>query len=83
MSTVKVFAGAEGGDPLIYTVEQARAPGFVYAISTQQDKRGFTLSAFSFALGPPEISAVPTFSSSADGVLSISFRVDQGANYHP
>ena len=64
VTTVKAFAGAEeGGDPLIFTLEQARAPGFVYAVATQEDKRGFTLSTFRFAPGPPAVSAVPTFSS--------------------
>lgn len=82
VSTVKTFAGAEeGGDPLVFTVEQARAPGFVFSIATQQDKRGFTLSAFRFAPGPPSISAVPTFTSLESGVLSISFETDLGTNY--
>lgn len=82
VSTVKTFAGAEeGGDPLVFTVEQARAPGFVYSIATQQDKLGFTLSAFRFAPGPPAISAVPTFTSSSDGVLTISFQTELGLNY--
>ncbi|MFT6573959.1 MAG: hypothetical protein ACJA16_002146 [Akkermansiaceae bacterium] len=82
VSTVKAFAGAEeGGDPLIYTVEQARAPGFVFAIATQQDKRGFTLSAFKFAPGPPEISAIATVSTISGSNLSISFQSELGANY--
>lgn len=82
VSTVKTFEGAEeGGDPLIFTVEQARAPGFVYSIATQQDKRGFTMNAFRFAPGPPSISAIPTFTSVTGNTLSIAFQTDLGTNY--
>lgn len=82
VATVKAFAGAEeGGDPLIFTVEQARTPGFVFAVATQEDKRGFTLSAFRFAPGPPSLSAVPTFTSSTGNILSISFQTDLDTNY--
>ena len=81
-TTIKAFAGAEeGGDPLIFTLEQARAPGYVYAVATQENKRGFTLSTFRFVPGPPAISAVPTFSSVAGDTLTISFRSELGVNY--
>ncbi|MGJ8697967.1 MAG: hypothetical protein ACSHYF_16735 [Verrucomicrobiaceae bacterium] len=81
-STVKAFAGAEeGGDPLIFTLEQARTAGFVYAIATQENKRGFTLSSFRFAPGPPEVSGVSTFSSVTGDTLSISFQSEIDAEY--
>lgn len=80
--TVKAFSLAEeGGDPLVFTLEQARAPGFVYAVATQENKRGFKLSTFRFTPGPPEISAVPTFSSVTGNTLTISFRSELGVNY--
>lgn len=79
---IKTFGDdEEGGDPLIFTLEQARAPGFVFAVSTQKNKRGFTLSAFQFTPGPPAVSAVPTFSSIDGNTLTISFRSDLGVNY--
>ena len=82
VATVKAFGGAEeGGDPLIYTLEQARAPGFVFAVATKENKRGFKLSAFRFLPGPPAISAVPTFSSVTGNTLSISFRSELDVNY--
>jgi hypothetical protein len=81
-STVKSFAGeAEGGDPLVFTVEQARTPGAVFSIATREDKRGFTLSSFRFTPAPPQISAVPTFTAITAGNLSISFRTELGVNY--
>ncbi|MDA7536034.1 hypothetical protein N9085_00710 [Akkermansiaceae bacterium] len=82
VSTVKAFAGAEeGGDPLIFTVEQARSPGFVFTVATREDKRGFTLSAFRFAPGLPALSAVPTFTSVTGSNLSLSFQTENGVNY--
>jgi hypothetical protein len=82
VSTVKAFAGAaEGGDPLVFTVEQARTPGFLFSIATREDKRGFTLSSFQFTPAPPSVSAVPTFTSVTGGNLSISFRTELGVNY--
>ena len=82
-SSVKVFIGAEeGGDPLTFSGEQAaRAPGFVYSLVVHKDKLGFTLAAFRFAPGPPEVSAVPTFSSVSGKLLSISFRGELGGDY--
>lgn len=81
--TVKAFSGAEeGGDPVVFTLEQARSPGFVFAVATQQDKRGFTLSAFRFTPAPAVVSAVPTFTTISSGnSLSISFRSALGVNY--
>ena len=82
VNTVKAFAGAaEGGDPLIFTVEQARTPGFVFSIATREDKRGFTLSSFQFTPAPPAVSAVPTFTTITGGSLSISFQTELGVNY--
>lgn len=81
-TTVKTFAGAEeGGDPLVFTVEQARTPGFVFSVATREDKQGFTLSAFQFTPAPPQISAVPTFTTINSGSLSISFQTELGVNY--
>ena len=82
-SSVKVFTGdEEGGDPLTFSGEQAaRAPGFVYSLVVHKDKLGFTLDAFRFAPGPPEVSAVPTFSSVSGKLLSISFRGVDGGDY--
>lgn len=81
--TVKAFNGAEeGGDPVVFTLEQARSPGFVFAIATQENKRGFTLSAFRFTPAPAVISAVPTFTTISGGnSLSISFQSSLGVNY--
>lgn len=82
ISTVKAFAGAtEGGDPLIFTIEQARAPGYVFAVATRENKRGFTLSSFLFAPGATATSAVPTISSVEGGNLSISFQSESNVNY--
>lgn len=82
-NTVKVFTGAEqGGDPVVFTLEQARSPGFVFAVATREDKRGFTLSAFRFSPAPAVVSAVPTSTSIAsDNSLSISFQSVIGVNY--
>jgi len=78
----KTFAGeTEGGDPLVFSVEQARTPGVVFSVATRKDKLGFTLSAFQFTPAPPELSAVPTFTTISEGNLSISFRAEEGANY--
>ena len=81
--TVKVFNGAEeGGNPVVLTLEQARSPGFVFTVATQEDKRGFTLSAFRFTPAPAVISAVPTYTTISSGnSLSISFRSSLGVNY--
>lgn len=81
--TVKEFAGAEqGGDPVVLTLEQARSPGFVFAVATREDKRGFTLSAFRFSPAPAVVSAVPTSTSIAsENSLSISFQSVIGVNY--
>lgn len=81
--TVKVFNGSEeGGDPVVLTLEQARSPGFVFTVATQEDKRGFTLSAFRFTPAPAVISAVPTYTTISSGnSLSISFRSTLGVNY--
>lgn len=82
VSTVETFSGeTEGGDPLVMTVEQARAPGFVFSIAPRLDKRGFTLKAFRFTPAPPAISGVPTFTSINGDSLSISFQTDLGVNY--
>lgn len=82
VTEVKSFTGPEeGGDPLIYTLEQARAPGSVFAVATKENKRGFTLTAFRFAPGPPAISAVPTFSSVTGNILTISFRSELDVDY--
>jgi len=82
VATVKVFTGAqEGGDPLVYNFEQARAPGFVFALASQEDKDGFTLSAFRFTPAPPAISAVPTFTTITGDSLSLSFQTSLGVNY--
>ena len=81
--TVKVFNGAEeGGDPVVLTLEQARSPGFVFTVATQEDKRGFTLTAFRFTPAPAVVSAVPTYTTISSGnSLSISFRSALGVNY--
>ena len=77
------FSGdEEGGDPLTFSGEQAaRAPGFVYSLVVHKDKLGFTLDAFRFVPGPPEVSAVPTFSSVSGNFLSISFYGEDGGDY--
>ena len=82
-SPVKSFFGdEEGGDPLTFSGEQAaRAPGFVYSLVVHKDKLGFTLDAFRFVPGPPEVSAVPTFSSVSGNFLSISFYGEDGGDY--
>jgi hypothetical protein len=82
-SSVKFFSGdEEGGDPLTFSGEQAaRAPGFVYSLVVHKDKLGFTLDAFRFVPGPPEVSAVPTFSSVSGNFLSISFHGESGGQY--
>lgn len=81
--TVKIFNGAEeGGDPVVLTLEQARSPGFVFTVATQEDKRGFTLRAFRFTPAPAVVSAVPTYTTISSGnSLSISFRGAVGVNY--
>ena len=81
--TVKVFNGVEeGGDPVVLTLEQARSPGFVFTVATQEDKRGFTLTAFRFTPAPAVVSAVPTYTTISSGnSLSISFRSYLGVNY--
>ena len=81
--TVKVFNGSEeGGDPVVLTLEQARSPGFVFTVATQEDKRGFTLTAFRFTPAPAVVSAVPTYTTISSGnSLSISFRSALGVNY--
>lgn len=82
VTSVKTFGGAaEGGDPLVFTVEQARTPGSVFSIATREDKRGFTLSAFRFAPAPFNISGVPTFSTINGDNLSLSFQTELGINY--
>ena len=81
--TVKEFSGAEqGGDPVVFTLEQARSPGFVFTVATREDNRGFTLSAFRFTPAPAVVSAVPTSTSIAsENSLSISFQSVIGVNY--
>lgn len=83
LNTVEGFTGDEqGGDPIVFTLEQARSPGFVFTVATQKDKRGFTLSAFRFTPAPAVISAVPTSASiSSENSLSISFQSVIGVNY--
>lgn len=72
----------EGGDSLVFTVEQPRSPGYVFTVAKRKDERGFTLRAFRFGPAPAAISAVPTSTTIAGGnSLSISFRAALGINY--
>ncbi|NWK55874.1 hypothetical protein HW115_09645 [Verrucomicrobiaceae bacterium N1E253] len=80
-SLVKTFSGVEEGGTLEFSLELARAPGFVYATSIHSDSKGFKLNAFKFTPAIPQVSEVATITSVSGNSLSISFRSQLGVNY--
>lgn len=85
---VKTFTGDISDRDLYLTLEVgARSPGYIFTFLANKDEGGnendggFSLSAFRFAPGPPNVSAVPTFSSVSGNSLSLSFYSEVGFHY--